>query len=589
MSLNPEFVALLRNNDIPSESTIQEVTESLKSPLNELQEIDSAIQRLCELLEGMKIKRQSIQKRIDDYNFILSPVRRLPLDVLHEIFFHCLPNHRNPIMKSSESPVLLTRICSSWRAIALSSPRIWSKIHIPLPGDPSFSSGYGIITDETSLSGRRQRFNSLLQMRCDVVRGWLSRSGTCPLSISIHHPSSYSDYSDSQSPKVDELSHEMFDMLLTFADRWSDIDISMPEEIYIKLQGSMKPIIFPSLKSLRLNSYRQFPTSDIQYPPIQLLAAPGLCSITLNTIQMTYYITANLVQPIWNQLTHITLASSIGDIHLLTLLRQCPNLVFGNFMVTSSHWPTEPTVDREDILLPCLESLGVNDGGVHAIMTIMFNAIKAPALTKLSYQGINASPYDNSTIPLPAPVIPLLSNSTLISDLLLDGILSSQDTQECLRHGERVIHFVLGRPPRTDPSGHIFYPPFFDQDMVRPDCFDLKLLSIGSSTVTPFPRLESLEAYNLARLTDEDLLDLITSRTNAFKRGEIAALKSVKIHFRRRREKDITEEVSRLAKEAGVEVKLDLTYAPEGSRIFDHLSPSFGLTPNDCLWSSEII
>jgi len=586
MSLKPEFLALLRNNDTPSESTIREVTESLKSPLNELQEIDTAIQHLCELLEGMKIKRQSIQKRIDDYNFILSSVRRLPLDVLHEIFFHCLPNNRNPIMESSESPVLLTRICSSWRAIALSSPRIWSKIHIPLPGDPSFSSGYGIITDETRLSSRRQRFNGLLQLRCDVVRGWLSRSGTCPLSISIHHPSSYFD---SQNPKVDELSHEMFNILLTFADRWNDVNISMPEEIYNELQGNIKPTTFPSLKSLKLNLYRQFHANNIEYSPIQLLAAPGLRSITISAMHMTFHMTANLVQPIWHQLTHITFASSIGDRYLLTLLRQCPILVFGNFMVTSSHWPDEPIVDREDILLPCLETLAVKDGGVHETMAIMFNAIKAPALTKFSYQWINASPYDNSTIPLPAPMIPLLSNSALISDLLLDGELSSQDTQECLRHGERVTHMVLGKPPPTDPSGHMFYPPFFDQDVVRPDHFDLKLLSIGTSAVTPFPRLESLEAYNLARLTDEDLLDLITSRTNAFKRAEIAALKSLKINFRRRRQKDIKEEVSRLAKEAGIEVKLDLTYAPEGSRVFDHLSPSFGLTPNDCMWSSEII
>ena len=154
MSWKPEYVVLLRNNDIPSESTIREVKESLKAPLIELKEIEVDIQRLCELVETMKIKRKTIQKRIDDYNIILSPVRRLPLDVLHEIFFHCLPTHRNPIMSSSEPPVLLTRVCSSWRAIALSSPRIWSKIHIPLPGDPSCIPGFGITTLETTLNRR---------------------------------------------------------------------------------------------------------------------------------------------------------------------------------------------------------------------------------------------------------------------------------------------------------------------------------------------------------------------------------------------------------------------------------------------------
>jgi len=159
MYLKPEFSALLQNNDVPSELTILKVTESLKAPLNELQEIETEIQRLRKLMETMNIKRQSIQKIIDDHNIILSPARRLPRDVLHEIFLHCLPTKRNPTAEYSESPLLLTRICSSWRAIALSSPRMWSKVHIPL-SNPSSSLDYGMITDETI---RRQRFTDVLR------------------------------------------------------------------------------------------------------------------------------------------------------------------------------------------------------------------------------------------------------------------------------------------------------------------------------------------------------------------------------------------------------------------------------------------
>ena len=587
MSWKPEFITFLQNNDMPLESTIQEVKESLKAPLIELQEIEIEIQRLYELVETMNIRRECIQKRIDDHNIILSPVRRLPLDVLHEIFFHCLPTHRNPIMTSSESPVLLTRICRSWRAIALSSPRIWSKIHIPLPGDPSFSTGYGIITDETSLSSRRQRYTGLLQLRCDVVREWLSRSGTCPLSISMYHPGSNSDI---QNPELDNLSHEMFNMLLSFGNRWSDVDLSMPEEVYLKLQGDMKPTTFSSLKLLKLNLCRTFHQNYAHSPPIQLLAAPALCNITICAVQTTLHITKKLVQPIWNQLADITFASAIADRYLLFLLRECSNLVFGSFNI-STHWPDDPIVNQEDVHLPYLESLTLNDSGTYETMIIIFNAIKAPALTKLSYQWADSrspGPGDNSTIPLPAPVLPLLSNSTLITDLSLDGELPSQDIQECLRRGERVTHLVFGKPLRKNPSGHIFYPPLFDHDMVHPDFFDLKLLSNDSSAALQLPRLESLEAYNLASLTDEGLLDFITSRINASKWGEIAVLKSVKIYFQRRRQKDITEEVSRRAKEAGIELKLDLTYAPEGSRFFDRFSPSFGLTSNDCMWSSNV-
>jgi len=583
MFLKPEFASLLQNNDAPSESTIRELTESLKAPLNELQEVEAEIQRLDELMETMKMKRQSIQKRINDHTVILSPARRLPPDVLHEIFFHCLPTHHNPIMKSSESPLLLTRICSSWRAIALSSPRIWSKVYIPLPGDPSISSGYGTIRDETTLSIRRQRFAGILRSRCDAVRRWLARSGACPLSLSVTYPGNYSGI---QNSKDDELIHEMFDILLSFANRWRDVDLSMPEDIYNKLQDNIDPTTLSSLKSLKLTLYQISRWNNTQSIPIRLLAAPGLRKINISAIQ-TLHMTGNLIQPIWNHITHITFASSTNDRHLLVLLRQCPNLVFGKFIVNSSPWPDQIIVDQEAVILPHLESFAINGSGAYEIMTIIFKAIKAPGLTRLSYQWFNQhTPGDDSTIPLPTPVIPLLDNSTLISYLSLDGGLSSQDTQECLQRGERVTHVVFGRPSFANTSNHLF--PFnMDPDVMRRDNFDLKILSIGSEAVALLPRLESLEAYNLSSLTDEDLLDMITSRIKASQRGETAALNSVKISFQRQRQKDIAEEVSRLAKEAGIEVKLDLDYRPQGSRFFDPLSPSFGFTSHDDIWSSD--
>ena len=551
MYLKPEFTALLQNNDVPSELTILEVTESLKAPLNELQEIETEIQRLRKLMETMNIKRQSIQKIIDNHNMILSPARRLPRDVLHEIFLHCLPTNRNPTAEYSESPLLLTRICSSWRAIALSSPRMWSKVHIPL-SNPSFSSGYGMITDETI---RRQRFADVLRSRSGTVRRWLSRSGTCPLSLSIMHPDYLSGSTDY------EIAREMSNTLLSFADRWSEIDLSMPEDVYNELQSNIDPTKFSSLKSLKIILHRRYLRNNAQPPPIQLLAAPSLCRITISAMWTTLHMTRNLVQPIWNHITHLTLASMITDKHLLVLLRQCPKLLFGNFMVNASAWRNEAIVNQEEAHLPSLESLAIDDYGAQEMMTILFNAIKAPELTRLSYQCSTRRSHDedDSTIPLPVPVIPLLKNSVLISDLLLYGVLSSQDTQECLRHGARVTHVVFGKPPPTNA------PPHRNPDILCPDTFDLRILSIGSLVVTPLPRLESLEAYQLSRLTDEDLLDLITSRINAFKRGETAALKSVKIYFLRSRQQDITEDVSRLAKEAGIEVKLDLTYLPESS------------------------
>ena len=100
----------------------------------------------------------------------------------------------------------------------------------------------------------------------------------------------------------------------------------------------MKPTTFSSLKSLKLNLSWQLHPYNIQSQLIKLLAAPGLCHITISAIQETFHLTRKPVQPIWNQLTHITFTSSILDRYFSILLSQCPNLVFSHFMVTSSHW-----------------------------------------------------------------------------------------------------------------------------------------------------------------------------------------------------------------------------------------------------------
>ncbi|KAF8892809.1 hypothetical protein CPB84DRAFT_1630628, partial [Gymnopilus junonius] len=102
---------------------------------------------------------------------VISPVRGLPDDVLSDIFHHCLPSHRNPIIRTSEAPLLLTQICSEWRSLALSSPSLWARLHI------SFSH------DNRGLF--RTRAMRILSGRVEIIKDWLARSGTYPLSISL--------------------------------------------------------------------------------------------------------------------------------------------------------------------------------------------------------------------------------------------------------------------------------------------------------------------------------------------------------------------------------------------------------------------
>ncbi|KIM39579.1 hypothetical protein M413DRAFT_415564, partial [Hebeloma cylindrosporum] len=122
---NP-FHSVVGTNFVPSDSDVQLIGAYLVQPLSEVTQLDLEISRL-------QAKRNDIYARIQPYQALLSPIRRLPLDIMENIFLCCLPTQRNPAMSTLEAPLKLGRICSSWRSFAYSCPRLWARIHISVP------------------------------------------------------------------------------------------------------------------------------------------------------------------------------------------------------------------------------------------------------------------------------------------------------------------------------------------------------------------------------------------------------------------------------------------------------------------------
>ena len=65
--------------------------------------------------------------------------------------------------------MLLTRECSIWRAVALTSLLIWARLHISLSGNPASSPSYGALSDVV-ISKRYQVFSKMMELRCPVVK-----------------------------------------------------------------------------------------------------------------------------------------------------------------------------------------------------------------------------------------------------------------------------------------------------------------------------------------------------------------------------------------------------------------------------------
>ncbi|KAJ7130933.1 hypothetical protein C8R46DRAFT_1362733 [Mycena filopes] len=135
-----------------------------------LAELDTSIFELRPVqarLKALEDERGSIQSQLDA---IAYPVLTLPVEITSEIFLCCLPKTSgyslHPTFKSPiEAPMLLLQICRTWRAIAISSPRLWAFLHLNLP----------------------DHSDKLLEIETykGFLGDWLVRLGACPLSLTL--------------------------------------------------------------------------------------------------------------------------------------------------------------------------------------------------------------------------------------------------------------------------------------------------------------------------------------------------------------------------------------------------------------------
>ncbi|KAE9396927.1 hypothetical protein BT96DRAFT_996320 [Gymnopus androsaceus JB14] len=127
-----DLCAKNRSNDIPNSEVERAQLQSLiERNSSDLQRYDDAIARLQD-------QRNQLNKVLQSRKSLLSPIRKLPPDVLGEIFelvtadqFIGLEIHRS-IARGIGRVFVLTWTCSWWRELILSRPTLWSRIHLTL-------------------------------------------------------------------------------------------------------------------------------------------------------------------------------------------------------------------------------------------------------------------------------------------------------------------------------------------------------------------------------------------------------------------------------------------------------------------------
>ncbi|KAH9484811.1 hypothetical protein JR316_0001713 [Psilocybe cubensis] len=579
---------LLSSNVEPSEEEASKIQSLLVEPTRQLEELENNIRVLEIQLEDLKAKRTTTKETISRYRAVLSPIRRLPADVLREIFLHCLEKHRNPAMLASEAPMLLTRICSSWRSIAQSSPLLWAQIHIAFPNWIDFLviEDSGDQSEHVPISQRRHLVTGkLFQLQFEAVVAWLSRSGTCPLSISIHYVASSirSGYPAFPAENLNVIS-KLFKVLTDEADRWRHFELSIPKDAYDILVEALEGSPLPNnLVTLRVSFTPGGVEPSFSEPPNII---PSLRKISIDDIgHLTNGISRSRLQVLTFLSIHLQRLST--DVAAF-VFKNCPSLIHVKFTILS--WQQTPSETMPTIHLPELRTLYIGDDSPNLLSTRGFyDAFYAPKLSTLAFYSLSIGFYPSISPALTpnypmTPISGLLQKSTRLHTLMLcvDN-LSDKQLSEILHSASNITHLIYGKP--TPPHRVSTFSPSEVPVLVDGYCetkWDFKStffettgnIDSGSipRTITPplLPKLERIEFMESARvkaLSNSTLLQFIINRMDPLPSGLISSLKEVKVnfnfHLKKKAEINVKESLIKLTQEMGISsnVHLSLTYS----------------------------
>ncbi|KAJ7633449.1 hypothetical protein DFH06DRAFT_692477 [Mycena polygramma] len=534
------FTHQLGTNYCPSDEEVLEIQRILVEPTLRMKRLDDEIAKLV-------AERDRLGAFVKAHNALISPIRRLPLDIVQEIFLACLPTHRNCVMSASEAPVLLGRICSSWRAISLSTPTLWASLHVIRPlHPPSHSPGF-------------DSFERKCAQRLETIKAWLHRSGGCALSISLEDPSGY--YGGRPAP--DAATHPSIlylQALILFASRWRKIEFTSRAPMLMETLSSLTASDVPILRDVVIREYHGSVNPALPsktWASIGILGAPALSMLSLSVGNLR---PAELPAR-WGQITSLTLedmrwASAMTGDETLQVLSQCPALRFCRLTVANvddnfaggcivecpllHNMHLSCNSDTIERLFPCLSLPGLRQFGLcRSSAPESDNVLSFPSFFAVATQ------LETLTISSGTP-------SNTLSKAYLETLLRGLPTIQRLE-----IQF------ETDawiPQG---------VELVEDDTLEFLIPSHDDPSPC-CPALRELVLHQCILVSDAALLHLINARMAV---DSCSPLKRVKASFARERRVDIVPDL-RQYMDSGFHVSLQYFSArPSG------FSPWLGLNP----------
>lgn len=114
------------SNDILSDQDDKTARLMLEDEIKDITLLKNTIASIKDVLEGLILQLQSRTGRVDRLRTGIAPHKKLPAEVLANIFVATFRPHE----AFDLTPLPLTQVCSRWRKIAFAAPQIWSHIFV---------------------------------------------------------------------------------------------------------------------------------------------------------------------------------------------------------------------------------------------------------------------------------------------------------------------------------------------------------------------------------------------------------------------------------------------------------------------------
>ncbi|KAF9020878.1 hypothetical protein BDZ89DRAFT_1164038 [Hymenopellis radicata] len=125
---SPHIALLIASNEAPSDAQEAKLRRLRLDGRNRLERLDALIKETQQTLADLQARRGALASQMVQHDIVLHPIRRVPPDVLCEIF--------SLATSIGVTPYQITAICRSWRQIATSFHLLWRKLAVPYLPDP---------------------------------------------------------------------------------------------------------------------------------------------------------------------------------------------------------------------------------------------------------------------------------------------------------------------------------------------------------------------------------------------------------------------------------------------------------------------